>query len=670
VPGYKIQTRWFFGAWLVLAIAGSLLAAQPSQRLLPDTTKGYVSVPDIYQLEESWNNTQLGQLLNDPVMNGFGEDMKRQLKKKFTRMRDKLGITLDDLDGVPGGEVAIGMIQPGQDQAALAVLVDITDHRQQADELLEKIHNNLIEKEAVEAKREIDGTTVTIYTLSRREGEKRQRQAVFYIHNNVLCGCDNQEVALAILSRFTGEPTDTLENSPAYRAVMTRCRQAAGDLTPQLRWFVDPFRYIECLRATDLPKKRKRGKDMVKILAAEGFDAVQGIGGYVNFLAHEKYEILHRTSIFAPAVAAPNDEGDKYNRAMRMLQFPNGGSLEPYAWIPRELATYASFNWEVQNAFDTMKTLGDAIIGDEGSVDDVLLGIETDPNGPKINVRKELVAHLGTRVTLITDYELPITPKCERLLFAIGVTNVAALKKSIDRLMEADPNAVRREFNGQVIWEIVEEEDELEGLELELEGLDFGPIGAMDEDEDEEIEVPNIAVSVAYGHLLVASHIEILQKALSDVQPRETLAASADFQVVSTELKAVGDSQISLRFFSRTDEGYRPTYELIRQGRMPEAESIFGKLLNRLLVEDDEEDILREQVIDGSKLPEFEMVRRYFGPVGATIRSEDTGWFVTGFSLNKETPVVAETPVAAETPVVSEKPVVVENPERENNTLR
>ena len=102
------------------------------------------------------------------------------------------------------------------------------------------------------------------------------------------------------------------------------------------------------------------------------------------------------------------------------------------------------------------------------------------------------------------------------------------------------------------------------------------------------------------------------------------------------------------------------------------AESIFGKLLNRLLVEDDEEDILREQVIDGSKLPEFEMVRRYFGPVGATIRSEDAGWFVTGFALNKETPIVAETPVAAEKPVVADKPAVAENSEREveSNALR
>ena len=59
-------------------------------------------------------------------------------------------------------------------------------------------------------------------------------------------------------------------------------------------------------------------------------------------------------------------------------------------------------------------------------------------------------------------------------------------------------------------------------------------------------------------------------------------------QVGRDELRQVGDSEISFRFFSRTDEEYRPTYELIRQGRMPEAESLFGKLLNRMLAEDED----------------------------------------------------------------------------------
>ena len=87
--------------------------------------------------------------------------------------------------------------------------------------------------------------------------------------------------------------------------------------------------------------------------------------------------------------------------------------------------------------------------------------------------------------------------------------------------------------------------------------------------------------------------------------------------------------------FTRTDDAYRGVYELLRTGRMPESESLFGRMLNSMLGEG-KEGVLRAQRIDGSKLPEFDMVRRYLGPAGITMTSEADGWFLTGFTLNKE----------------------------------
>ena len=94
------------------------------------------------------------------------------------------------------------------------------------------------------------------------------------------------------------------------------------------------------------------------------------------------------------------------------------------------------------------------------------------------------------------------------------------------------------------------------------------------------------------------------------------------------------------KFFVRTDEAFRPVYELLRQGRMPESETLLGRVLNRLLTppDDEEEGILRKQKIDGRQLPEFEMVRRYFSPAGTVIRSYDDGWFIAGATLSKLAP--------------------------------
>src|SRR4029078_8806326 len=99
------------------------------------------------------------------------------------------------------------------------------------------------------------------------------------------------------------------------------------------------------------------------------------------------------------------------------LRFPNGGDLEPQAWVPRELATYISFNLEIRPAFEYSKTLVNAIAGEE-VFDDGIEGLKVDENGPQIDIRADLLAHLGTRVTVVSDYELPITPKSERAFVA------------------------------------------------------------------------------------------------------------------------------------------------------------------------------------------------------------------------------------------------------------
>ncbi|MEM1231491.1 MAG: hypothetical protein AAGI15_13200 [Pseudomonadota bacterium] len=92
--------------------------------------------------------------------------------------------------------------------------------------------------------------------------------------------------------------------------------------------------------------------------------------------------------------------------------------------------------------------------------------------------------------------------------------------------------------------------------------------------------------------------------------------------------------------FTRNDESLRPTYELLREGRMPEAETFFGRLLNRLLTTDEERDFgaLRQQRVDGGTLPSFELARRYFGPSARSVRSDDDGWLVTGVVLSKAAP--------------------------------
>ena len=80
---------------------------------------------------------------------------------------------------------------------------------------------------------------------------------------------------------------------------------------------------------------------------------------------------------------------------------------------------------------------------------------------------------------------------------------------------------------------------------------------------------------------------------------------------------------------------------------MPQAETLVGKALNKLLAPD-EEGTVREQEIDGSKLPDYQAVRRYLGPAGMYVRTEKDGWSITGCLLSKEAEQPAAAPAATE----------------------
>jgi hypothetical protein len=631
----------FLATGRLIAIAASCLlsaaaacAAQKSDTILPNTTKGYLSIGNFDELKAAWNNTQLGQLMNDPVMKPFADDLGQQLQRKWTQTHRKLGIVWEDMEGVPSGEIGTAVIQPGEDEAAFAIVVDITDHKQQADQLLEKINKNMLADGAKRSERQAYDANLIVYDIPKRD-DLPARQAAFFLKDDILAAADSLKVLEGMAGRMGREANDSLSTLKAYAETMKQVSEASGALVPHARFFVEPFGYTEALRVANSDgRPNRKGQDMLKILKKQGFTCIQGVGGYVNFMA-DRYELLHRTFIYAPAVGSGPE---KHELAARMLKFPNGKDFDPFAWIPREVATYASFNIDMKNAFEASKTLVNEVIGDE-VFEDVLTSIEEDPNGPQISIRKDLVAYLGQRAVMISDYQLPITPKSERLLVAIEISDAKAVATTIAKTMKSDPDARRREYNGYEIWEIVDEEVEVPMVTIENTPA-FASNANDEEDEDEEVEeelksLPNMVVTVAHGQMIVATHLDFLVKVLNPISERETLASSVDYNIVRTELNRLVPDAHCCQTFSRTDEEYRAVYELIRQGRMGEAETMFGKLLNRMLG-DGKEGSVRQQKIDGSKLPDFETVRRYFGPGGMSVVSDEAGWSITGFTMSKD----------------------------------
>ena len=615
--------------WGVVLLGVSALvveASPPSEALLPESTVGFVSVPDVQKLIDQFNETQLGQLMQDPSMEAFLKDLRRQFDQRWSNVGDKLGLSIDDIRGLAGGELAFAMMSTEKGQAPVAMLVDVTGNVDQTKQVLEKASANLIREGARRSQVAVAGLQVTVFDLPD-DGRGVQLDRVGYVLKDaLLIVSDNLEVIRGILQR-SGGTGGSLAGAKPFQQVIEKIGKDAGEAAPQLRWYVQPLGYLQAVDTLRDERQPRRGQTFVDVFQEQGFDAIQGAGGYVDF-AVDDYQVVHRTAVYAPK---------PWDKAMKMMAFPNVEAFEPQAWVPRDVASYTAFSVELLQAFDNFGPLFDALFGEgeTGVWEDVLESLKQDPHGPKIDLRNELVAQLGNRVSAVTAYQLPITPTSERLLFAIEAPNEPVVAAAIEKTLKDDKEIRQRKHQQYVIWETIPpKKAEVPAVSLQLPGLpgrqgrDAGRSGQG----QESALLPNAAVTVAHGRLLIASHYDFLIQVLDSTDERQSLARTVEHQQVAAVLEKLSAGGISGWNFTRTDEQARPTYELIRQGKMPQSETILGRLLNTIF-EADKKGVAREQEIEGGKMPDYELVRRHLGPAGTIATTQEDGWFIKGMML-------------------------------------
>ena len=66
---------------------------------------------------------------------------------------------------------------------------------------------------------------------------------------------------------------------------------------------------------------------------------------------------------------------------------------------------------------------------------------------------------------------------------------------------------------------------------------------------------------------------------------------------------------------------------------------MMAKMLHSATQDDEAEDVgPRKPSLDGSKLPDYQVVRRYLGVGGVYAATEENGWLITGFLFRKDNP--------------------------------
>jgi len=625
-------------------------ASTPADRIFPEATKGFLSIRDLKEFGEQWKQTQFGQLLEDPLM----ADFKNEIQKRLTeRMETTFGLTLDGISSLPSGEVAFGMVAVPNQVPGFVLTMDVTGRRAETDRYLADLTQKLVgagAKSTTETHREQQITILTFpppdVQTPRLLGGTRieitvepiEQTAYYMFFQDVLIASNQMHLLKLIADRIAAPAGRSLADVEAYQVVMKRCiDDIPNRIPPIIRWYSEPLDYGESVRTLLRgPAVQGRGQKptIFSILKQQGLDSLQGIGGVIT-VKTEAQESVSRTFIYTKK---------PYRLAMRMLNFPDNTNFTPPVWMPSDLARSTTFYVDPMAIFDNIGPFADAYIDEVGVWADILDGLKTDPFGPRIDVREELMLNLGNRVMGITRHEKPITPESESRVVAVELRpgREPAMRAGLEKLLDSDPDMQAIMHRTHKIWHRKPANvagQALAGTVL----LPTAQRSLLEEDAEGFPTIfPDGGVTVAGGYLLAASDVDYLKVILNRLDaPAEaassTISTAAEYQEVERIFAGMGltNRPHFFRVFAKTHETLRPTYELLRKGQMAESQSAVGKLLNMVFLPDDMTGT-RQQLLDGSTMPEFDKIQHYFGKAGIYGITEANGYFIKGFTVERE----------------------------------
>lgn len=609
---------------------------RPGWSILPDSTQGIVAVDDLPELLERWTRTSLAELQHDEAMRPFLETQREAIERELADAGLQAGLRFADLRDSVSGELVLAWMRFDDRQRpySIAMLADTRGREAQRDAMLAKVDRALRQRDAAVTSVQLRGEQATLYTMPKRRGQLVVERLLVATPDGRVIITDRPETMEMLIAAAREGIEDGLAEAADYRGVFGELQNPPGDGSagppPALRWFARPIGMAMIARDA-AGVDRGRQVDVLRLLRNQGFDAIQSAGGQIQ-IATDNYDLLHRAFVLAPPTA-PGPE--RYTKAARMLQFPNGPMGDPPGWALPTAATFFQAHWRMEEAFWAAETLVDEAFG-EKIFRKVIEDIRKDEEGPQIDLANDIAANFDDNLLILTDNRIDEGRTSERALGAIRLKDPAVVAQAINRAMEGDPDVYEFPYEQHLIWEIRPGEAQAPGFEVDA-FADFG----FEEPEPPAAGAANPllekwALTVYGDYLFFSSHAELLVEIIEHERSGgPTIAAAPEFQRVREVILAEGGETRAMERIVRSDLAWRVKYELLRQEKFMESDSMLATLLRRARDRAETAEPSEPLELDTSQLPPFAEISHHLQPGGGFTRTEENGWSMTHFLLRK-----------------------------------
>ena len=583
-------------------------------RYFPYYTAQFTSIPDVARLSSQFEQTDLGILASQPNMKPFQDSISEQVASG--PLKDRLGITLNDLRNVANGEVAFGTIYPNKELLAIALMANISGHSAEANQLVNKVSANIQQKKGTVIRNQVG--TASFVQLDFVDDHGKNQKIVYIIDGDLMVVCDNLMIAKMLWQKASNNAAVTSVKPIVASAYYQKIKQHSSQKN-EFFSFVQIDRYAEAVQL--LNDKNSAGnlssKSPTDGMKKSGLIGYRAAGGSVQLKPAAAFNRFVKGYIYAPK---------PWSGAMNMFELTNVSCPEPPVWISSKISSFTAIQGTPELVFDNIAPFFDTYFGDgeQGVWADVVEGLEQDPMGPRINLKNDLVRYFEGQLLIISQALEPLGPESECKAYALRVKDANAVRSALERLFNGDKEVLPEKLGQYNIWQCVPKQKKKSSLNLPA-------VGSSSKKEKPEGPMAHAAIAVENGYLIIASKREFLAQLLTpSAQP---LKDSVGFKrTMAVAKQRCGDSAC-VWIYSPTENSYRLNYELFKSGKSVESKTTLARIVKAIAGTDSPKS-KQTQMLDASSLPPFEQIKTYFGTSGGFFKMEADGFSFEEFVLS------------------------------------
>lgn len=619
--------------FLILAMicSTSVFAQIKTDRFFPAGTKGFFAVTDTNALLRQWSKTDLGSTFQKPAFEPFRTAFAQELEQAWI---SRFGMTFNDMIAVSAGEIGGGLIATPGKTPGMALILDIAGKDVEVNNFLTKLIRKTTATPKGESHREKVQTPsgvldVTVLTLPPDQQSSETRTVYYAQFDHYLLAADQKY----LIEQISGENASPLAGNPVYQATMKRCIADYPQPTePLVRFFIIPLEFGEAIHALrTLRQKGDSRKSACSILAKQGFDGIRGVGGVAD-LASENFEAIFRIKAYIP---------EEPTLSLKMLTFLDAADIPVPNWIGENTNRSNLANIDTLALFNNIGPLFDDFLETPGVWEETLQSLEKDEKGPKVNLKTDLVAHLGPQVSIMRTFR----DSDEKVIAGIAIKTgqAPAVSQALHRMFDTDPDFLVVPYDGDALWlyapKKIESSKNRESGSRPSGSKRQRPsaVGRAKPTEAQSADA-RCVFQVSDDTLFVSNDRATLEEALELRKNGQIVPfdQTAEYQSVLRVLQkfSAGNGYFA-KVISDNKDGFQANYELVKENRLNQGKTLLTRILRSILTGPDNKP-RTDFTIDGSTLPPFSEMDGHVGPSGFYGQNEADGWFFKGVGLRAD----------------------------------